>query len=142
MGKINGSRVILGGLLTGLVVNVFEWILNGVILKDRWNEIMKALGRPAEYTAGVMTVYICWAFLIGILAVWLYAAIRPRFGAGARTAVIAGVAAWLFVHLQGMILTSNMGLFPRDMLLAGTAVGLVEMVVGTVAGAWLYKEEQ
>ena len=36
---------------------------------------------------------------LGIAAVWLYAAIRPRYGAGPRTAVIAGLAVWVMADL-------------------------------------------
>jgi hypothetical protein len=32
-------------------------------------------------------------FLIGIFAIWLYAAIRPRHGPGPKTAVCAGASA-------------------------------------------------
>ena len=32
-------------------------------------------------------------------------------------------------------------LFPRHIMAIGLAVGLVEVLVGTVAGAWLYREE-
>lgn len=32
MGGINWGRVILGGLLAGILINVFEFILNGIIL--------------------------------------------------------------------------------------------------------------
>jgi hypothetical protein len=31
MSSINWGRVILGGLLAGLVINVFEFVLNGVV---------------------------------------------------------------------------------------------------------------
>jgi hypothetical protein len=36
---------------------------------------------------------------LGILSVWLYAAIRPRYGAGPTTSVIAGFAVWLVTFL-------------------------------------------
>jgi len=141
MAKINGSRVIVGGLVAGVVCNIFEYVFNALVLKDRWDEAIKALGKEVTYTAGVMAVYICWAFLIGIMAVWLYAAIRPRFGAGPRTAVMAGFAMWIFVYVQGMIVTANMGVLPVGLLLISTIVGLVELVVAALVGAWLYKEE-
>lgn len=32
-------------------------------------------------------------------------------------------------------------LFPRHIMAIGLVVGLVEVLVGTVAGAWLYREE-
>jgi hypothetical protein len=31
MGKINLARVFLGGLLAGLIINIFEYVLNGVV---------------------------------------------------------------------------------------------------------------
>jgi len=33
-----------------------------------------------------------------------------------------------------------LGLFPKRLLVLGGIVGLVEIVVGSLAGAWLYKE--
>src|SRR5712691_5631989 len=32
MGKINWNRVILGGLVAGVIINIFEFVLNGLIL--------------------------------------------------------------------------------------------------------------
>jgi hypothetical protein len=32
-------------------------------------------------------------------------------------------------------------LFPPRLMMIGLAVGLVEVLVGTLAGAWLYREE-
>ena len=39
-------------------------------------------------------MFLAWGFLVGIFAVWLYAAIRPRYGAGPKTALCAGAAVW------------------------------------------------
>ena len=90
--RINGLRVIAGGLLAGVVINICEFIVNGVILKNRWAAAMRALGKPAGYGATEMTAFILWGFLVGIFAIWLYAAIRPRYGPGPKTAAVAGVA--------------------------------------------------
>jgi hypothetical protein len=35
MGNINIGRVILGGLVAGLVLNVGEFLLNGIVLADQ-----------------------------------------------------------------------------------------------------------
>jgi hypothetical protein len=32
------------------------------------------------------------------------------------------------------------GMYPMDLVLIGLAVGLVEIIAATLAGAWLYKE--
>ena len=89
MGTMNGARVILGGLLAGVVINVFESILNGVVLAKDWEAAMAALGKP-PMAGDQIAVFIVWGFLVGIFAVWLYAAIRPRYGAGPKTALCAG----------------------------------------------------
>lgn len=140
MESINGLRVIVGGLLAGVVINICEFVVNGVILKDRWAAAMKALGRPAGYGATEMTAFVVWGFLVGIFAIWLYAAIRPRYGPGPKTAAIAGLALWVLGYLLASIPTVATHLFGRRLVVYGVAVGLVEAVGGTVLGAWLYKE--
>jgi hypothetical protein len=140
MGKINWGRVILGGLAAGIVINLSEWLLNGVVLKEQWAESMKALGKSGEVTANQIIVWNIWGFLLGIGLVWLYAAIRPRFGPGAGTAVKAGLAVWFFAHFLWTLGSWNMGLFPQNALMIGVAWVLVETILAAVVGGWLYKE--
>ncbi|MFQ5652668.1 MAG: hypothetical protein ACE5IY_22270 [bacterium] len=73
---------------------------------------------------------------------WLYAAIRPRFGAGPRTAIISGVACWVLLELLGFAGSSiSTGMYPGRMVLTAIIGSLVYFPVAAVAGAWLYKEE-
>ena len=44
MGRINMGRVILGGIVAGIVVNILGYLLDGLLLADQWNAGMKALG--------------------------------------------------------------------------------------------------
>jgi hypothetical protein len=77
----------------------------------------------------------------GLAGVWLYAAIRPRFGAGPRTATIAAVVTWFLVipvPLLGLLPT---GWFGRRFAVLWSIEGLVVMVIAVVVGAWLYREE-
>ena len=89
MAHTNRVRVILGGLLAGVVINVVEYVTNGVILKAAWGQAMTALGKTADSSAGAIAIFNLWGFLLGIGAVWIYAAIRPRYGEGPGTAVRA-----------------------------------------------------
>jgi hypothetical protein len=140
MGKICVGRVIGGGLLAGLVINVCEFLVNGLWLTQDWEAAMQALGKPAANSPLQMAVFIVWGFVMGIFAVWLYAAIRPRFGAGPRTAVIAALAAWLSGYLLSLIPPAVTGLFPARLMLIGLGVGLVEILLATQVGAYVYKE--
>jgi hypothetical protein len=77
----------------------------------------------------------------GLVLLWIYAGIRPRFGAGVKTAICAGVIVWVL-----SVLIPNIGFmwvdhfFSRRLTAYTTACGLVEIVVGAIAGAALYKE--
>jgi hypothetical protein len=69
MAHTNRGRVILGGLLAGVVINIVEYITNGVVLKQAWGEATKALGKPAELAPGAIVMFNVWRFLVGIAAV-------------------------------------------------------------------------
>jgi len=139
MGKINWNRVILGGLVAGVIINIFEFALHGAVLAKDMDAAVRALGR--EVGGSELLMFLAWGFLVGIFAVWLYAAIRPCYGAGAKTALCAGAAVWGLGYLLAAVGTVALHLFPRHIMAIGLAVGLVEVLVGTVTGAWLYREE-
>ena len=140
MGKINMGRVILGGLLAGLVINVGEFVLNGFILNKEWEEAMRSLNRQ-PIGGQAVAVFLTLGFLGGILMIWIYAAIRPRFGPGPKTALCAGLVVWTYVSLFATLGQLPTGVFPAKLLLISTAWQLVETPIAAIAGAWLYKEE-
>jgi len=142
MGRINWGRVFLGGLLAGVVINIGEYLFHAVLFKSEVAEMMRALGKdPAAVMSGnAIVIWNLMGFLAGIGAVWGYAAIRPRFGAGAKTAMIAGIAVWFFSRFLGAVGEMNMGMASQKMILTGLVWGLVELVIATIAGAWAYKE--
>jgi hypothetical protein len=138
MNGINVGRVIVGGLLAGLVLSLCELVI-GAFTGDYWQGVMEQLAIPDPGAAQAIGVFGI-DFLYGIALIWIYAAMRPRFGAGAGTAVIAGVAvwtvAWLLSHLSFIVL----GLFPTPLMLIEIVGGAVKLVLATLAGAWLYRE--
>ena len=142
MGRINWGRVFLGGLLAGVVIDIGEYLFHAVLFKNEVAEMMRALGKdPAAVMSGnAIMIWNLMGFLAGIGAVWGYAAIRPRFGAGAKTAMIAGIAVWFFSRFLGAVGEMNMGMASQKMILTGLVWGLVELVIATIAGAWAYKE--
>ncbi len=97
MGKINWTRVLIGGLIAGVVGNVFMFAVWGPLVGRSLSVALLALGHPMQETAGANVLMVVVMFLSGILVIWFYAAIRPRYGAGPRTAALAGVAAGLLM---------------------------------------------
>jgi len=67
------------------------------------------------------------------------AAIRPRYGPGVATALRAGFAAWILSCVLMTITMANLRLFPfMPMAFLWSLFG---DLIGTVAGAAVYKEE-
>jgi hypothetical protein len=140
MGKINIGRVLLAGIVAGIVSDALGYLVDGVILAPRWSDGMMALGR-SEFSTNQWIWFNVLGLLGGIVLIWIYAAIRPRFGAGVGTAVIAGVAVWVVGSLiPNLSFMWFGGLFSKHLTAYTTAGNLVEIVVGAIAGAALYKE--
>jgi hypothetical protein len=139
MGSINLGRVILGGFVAGIIIDVFEFCLNGVLLANQWPGVMASINRPAIGMHDVVLFNII-GLITGVVAVWTYAAIRPRFGSGVKTAIYAGGLTWVTAYALATTTPVIMGVFSLQMACVLVAVGLVEIVVATIAGAWLYQE--
>lgn len=141
MASINTGRVVIGGLLAGVVMNALDMLWNGVVLKDDMMAISQRLGMdPAAATSFSTAVpWIVVDFVLGLAVVWTYAAIRPRFGAGVRTAVLAGLVLWLVSSAVVFGFTS-MGLMPMSAFVKGSLAALVTASLGSIAGAWAYQE--
>lgn len=139
MQKINWNRVILGGLLAGLGINICEFLVDGLVLGGQWAASMQSLNRP-PMGAGANAAFLLVGFLTGIYALWLYATLRPRMGPGPKTAAFAGVAVWILGSLLASVAPIAMHLFPYHLMGIGLLLALVEIVASTVLGAWLYKE--
>jgi len=139
VGKINIGRVIGGGLLAGLVINISETILNLVVVADAMNDALRARNLGPLGT-GPIIGFVIFSFFVGIATVWLYAAVRPRLGPGPRTAAIVGVVVWFFAYLYGAIGLVLMGFFPGKVTAVATLWGLPEIILASIAGAAVYKE--
>ena len=44
MGQINLGRVVIGGLLAGLIINIGEFILNGLLLEEQIESLLTVVG--------------------------------------------------------------------------------------------------
>lgn len=139
MGGINLGRVVLGGLLAGLVFNLGETILNAVVLVESMEGIVQEHNLRSP-TGADIGLFIVLGFALGILLVWLYAAVRPRLGPGPKTAVMVGVAVWFPGYFMPVVGWLVFGLSPLNPALITIVWGLVELVLSALAGAWLYQE--
>jgi hypothetical protein len=141
MTGINVTRVLIGGFVAGLVINIGESVLNGWLLAADLTAALERLNLPPVGGNAIAT-FVVMAFALGLATVWLYAAIRPRYGAGVNTALCAGATVWFFSYAYPSIGFLVMGFFPTRLTLISLAWGLGELLLAAVAGAWLYREEE
>ena len=140
MGKINVGRVLLGGLAAGVVLNIGEFLLNGKLLATEMAEFFRRCNFPTPGT-NFMVIAVTITFVLGIVMVLGYAAIRPRFGPGVKTAIIAGLFAWFGVVFYQNVIAAGLGMVPTRLLAIVLVWELVEYLLAAIIGAALYKED-
>jgi hypothetical protein len=138
---INTGKVITGGLLAGLVFTVFDLIFNSTLLASDNMALVNRLSLDPALTTD-FSYAIPWIvidFILGFVVVWNYAATRPRFGPGPKTAVLAGLVPYVAVSVVLLGFTT-MGIFTMSMWVKNTVLVAITVIAGSVAGAWAYKE--
>jgi hypothetical protein len=141
--SINIRKVFTGGLLAGVIIIIFN-ILGQFVIMDRIQHEMNtwlpgSVDRMSMGT-GAIAAGIIMKFVIGIILIWFYAAIRPRFGPGPRTASYVTITVWIL----GAIFFSD---FPLMGMISVASYALLELMqlltflIATLVGASIYSEQ-
>lgn len=136
---MNVPRLLLGGASSAAVM----WLLEGLASQIYLNEMQSALrvhNLALEYSLGLWFWSVMIALLIGLTMAFMYAAMRVRLGPGPRTAVLAAFSLWLGGYVPYLIGYHMIGIYSQRLLLQWGVVGLGEMMLGSVVGAWIYRE--
>lgn len=134
---MNGKRILFAGLVAGLAMNVLDFITNALIFGSNWKEAYDALHLPE--TPAIPIFWITFDFVGGVIIAFLYGAMRPRFGPGPKTAILAGLIDWALVHFT---LFSHFAdhVFPPAALAGTATLELVSAIVGGLVAGRLYQE--
>jgi len=134
--KARWSRVLACGLLAGVV-----WIILGSIVTALLGSTFAALpnNRLGHPTPGFICLNAVIDLLEGISIMWLYAVLRPLYGAGGRTAVIAALAWWIIISL-GDATWCSFGLFPPRTVIPLMIGTLPALMLAALAGAKMYRD--
>jgi hypothetical protein len=133
--------VILSGLAAGVVANLLDYVIGMYILAEDMaaNATRRNLDLVAMSGTPVVVTWVIVDFLYALTIAFTYAAIRPRFGPGPKTAVIAALIPWASICMV-MFGLSVTGYWPLDFFLKNTIFSaVVALAIGLTAGA-LYKE--
>jgi len=140
---INFKRVLIGGLVAGIIliiINLFAQVVVGDRIQQDMNGWIPASAERITMTASAVGAGIFLKLTIGVSLVWLYAAIRPRFGPGFRTASYSA----LFVWLLGAIFFSDylmIGMMSTTTYVILEVAQLGGFLLSAWAGARIYSEQ-
>jgi len=137
--RINFKRVVLGGLIAGIILNLGETLLNEVFLVKQMEETARRLHleRPGTLFIGLA---ILLTLVLGVTIVLLYALIKVRLGAGIKSAVLAGLIVWFPVYVYTGILTGVAIALRPLLIVIAIGWGLVEYLAAAIIGSAFYKE--
>ncbi len=137
--RINGRRVLTSGLVAGLIISLSALAMVPIV-GAQMDAVLESRGVP-PLGAGAMVFFVAQSFIFGVVLVWLYAAVQPRFPPGPRTAALVAVLVWYVSHFSANVSNVMYGFMPVSLTIVGTVWGLVELLVAGVAGAYLYRDE-
>ena len=141
MANLNGKRIVTGGLLGGLVWNVWSFLINGLLLSGRYqNEIAGGcLTKDSRYPF-FLAYWVVLLFVLGVVLAWLYAACRSTLGPGPLSALKVGLAAGILGGLPGNLAQIFWASISQWLPL-GWAVDMVGgCVLATLVAGWYYRE--
>jgi hypothetical protein len=141
MEKINWGRLILGSLVAAIIMFVTDGFMHEALLKADWTAVYEGLRAVQPQPHGTSMVYFAVFELgRGFIAMMFYVTMRTLFGAGPKTAVLAGIVAWIAFSLAGPAQFIPLGFFSNALWLKVGAMHLITTIVATIAGAALYKD--
>jgi hypothetical protein len=141
MSKINWGRVIVGGIVAAIICFVTDGLLHERLLGADWKAVYDNLGiaNPVHDSTGIV-YFAVFELGRGLISLFVYALMRPHFGPGPKTAVLAGIVGWIAFSVTGPAEFIPLGFFSNALWLKAGACQLVTSILATIAGAALYKD--
>jgi hypothetical protein len=142
MPKINMTRVLMGGLVAGLVMNIGEAALHAGVLGKDTEALYQTLSAPLPNPAQTIPLLVGMTFVLGIVAIWLYAAIYPRIESRSRRSLTVGVVVWLLAHCWSAVYlgAGYSGIFTVRLAWIPVVWGFFEAMLSVFVGALIYKD--
>ena len=139
MARINIGRLLLGGLAAGVVANALDYVIGAYLMAAENEAMIQRLNLSREVVNAAVPTWVIVDFVWGILLVFAYAAMRPRFGPGPGTAAVSAGTLWLSVCAIFAGLTA-MGIYTEAAFIKNSALSLVSTMAASMVGAYLYQE--
>lgn len=141
MYRINWVRILVGGLVASVILFLTDGLFHEQVVVADWKAVYGNLGVAEPQHSGLGVLYFAVFDLgRGFISIYLYALMRSCCGPGPKTAVLAGVVAWIAFSITGPAQFIPLGFYSNALWVKVGAFQLVTSIVAAVAGAALYRE--
>lgn len=143
MKSLNIPRLILAGMVSGVIIYFALFIANGVILSREWGLWKVFADRVFQMTPeGLSLVF--WAAqaaITGVAGTFIYAAIRRWIGVNLRAAYVSALLVWSTGWLGMSFDKLAFGIEPARMIYYNLLAALLGCLTGQFAAAYIYKDK-
>lgn len=141
MARINWGRLILGALIAAIIMFFTDGFIHERLVRADWQAVYAGLKSPEpEPHSSAMVYFVLFELGRGLISMLFYATMRTHFGAGPKTAILAGIASWIAFSLTGPAQFIPLGFFSTALWVKVGALHLVTSILATIAGAATYKD--
>lgn len=143
MARINWGRLALGTLVAAIIMFLTDGFIHERVVNTDWRAVYAGLqsAEPSPH-ASSMVYFGIYELGRGFTAMLFYVTMRTFFGAGPKTAALAGIVGWIAFSLTGPAQFIPLGFFSTALWLKVGALHLLTSILATIAGAATYKEPQ
>lgn len=139
--SINWIRLIIGGLIASVILFLTDGFFHERVVAADWTAVYHGLGaNKPQHNAMGLVYFAIFELGRGFGSLALYVLMRPCCKPGPKTAVLAGIVAWLAFSVTGPAQFIPLGFFSNALWLKVGAFHLITSVIAAVAGAWVYKD--
>lgn len=139
--KINWVRVIVGGLVAAVILFLTDGFLHERIVGADWKAVYAGLGSTEpHHDASGLVYFAIFELGRGLISIYLYALMRSCCGPGPKTAIFAGVVAWIAFSVTGPAQFIPLGFYSHALWFKVGAFQLITSIVAAIAGAFLYRD--
>jgi hypothetical protein len=140
MGNVNYGRLIAGAVVAAVFYFLCDGFIHGPLLGRYHMEAIAHAGYPLTADNTAFVYFGLFDLGKGLVTMLIYVAARVPCKPGPKTAVVAGLIAWLAVEVLPSIEWMPFPFYAKGFWVKVMALEILPMVIGAILGAWIDKE--
>lgn len=137
--NINLKSVFISGLVAGIIILAVGAGLIPIV-GDQTDEVLRNRRLP-PLGSGAIAYFAVASLILGIFLMGAYALVRPKFESNIKAAITVSIVFWFLTFFWSNAALVAYGFMPLGLVVVGTAWGLLELVLASIVGSKLYREQ-